>query len=98
MIMSAKRNGANYMFAPFLLVLAFANHIFANDIHNFAFSRILLDFANRKFANNIYIVAVSRILLDFANCVFAFIIETWVSTRGCTTTHPLVFIVHCSRF
>lgn len=64
---SAKENGANIQFAPFLLVLAFANHVFANDIHNFAFSRILSDFANWEFANDIYIVAFSRNLLDFAN-------------------------------
>lgn len=50
MILSTKRNGANYTFASFLLVLAFANYIFANDIHNFAFSRNLLDFANCVFA------------------------------------------------
>ena len=50
MILSTKKNGANYTFASFLLVLAFANYVFANDIHNFAFSRNLLDFANCVFA------------------------------------------------
>lgn len=78
MILSTKENDANCAFASFSLVLAFANHVFANDI---------------------CIVAFSRNLLDFATCVFAFIIETHrENTGGCTTTHPLVFIVHCSHF
>lgn len=57
MILSAKENGANIQFAPFLLVLAFANIVFANVVFVIAFSRNLLDFANRK--------------SDFANMQFA---------------------------
>lgn len=61
-ILSTKRNDANYTFASFLLVLAFANYIFANDRYIIAFSRKMLNFANRE--------------SDFANIQFAFIVET----------------------
>lgn len=49
-ILSTKENGANCVFASFLLVLTFANIVFANDIYTFALSRYLLNFANCVFA------------------------------------------------
>jgi hypothetical protein len=50
MILSAKENGANRVFASFLLVLAFANRVFANDKYTTAFSQYLTKFANIQFA------------------------------------------------